>query len=190
MAVIEIYTDGSYQPSVNPDVSGWGFVVAGKNVTGSGVVEKPVSRNIDGELMAVKEALLWIQKQSGNQKYAIVYDYQGVGAWAKNEWKANTPLTQGYKDFVSNILMEFALRGIKVSFIWVKGHSGNHYNDIADDLATGAVRKFSNEGIVKTTPSDLEEVSENEKISEILERIANVSKELQSIGDFLVENFK
>lgn len=189
MSTIKIYTDGSYQQSVNPNVSGWSFVVAEHNLHGSGVVQNPVSRNIDGELMAVQEALLWIEKDSQDKvkEYEIIYDYQGVGAWAKNEWNANTPLTQGYKKFVGDMLISLLNKGVRVNFKWVKGHSGNEYNEIADDLAKVAVIDFTENNVIKKIPRALLKYDE---AKEILNRIEKIQEELNLVSNFLVENFK
>ncbi|XAG97728.1 Rnase H [Enterococcus phage VRE9_4] len=106
--------------------------------TASGIVSNPVSRQIDGEIQAAKEAINWCLENiidKVNTKIEIYHDYEGLGKWADNLWKTNKPLTTEYKLFVSNARFS----GLKVYFIWEKGHNNNFFNEIADELATSAV---------------------------------------------------
>jgi ribonuclease HI len=72
--------------------------------------------------------------KNGINKVEIYHDYEGIGAWADRRWKANNPLTQGYRDFVAE-----ARQNMEISFVKVKAHSGNKYNEIADKLAKEAL---------------------------------------------------
>ena len=72
--------------------------------------------------------------KNGINKVEIYHDYEGIGAWADRHWKANNPLTQGYRDFVAE-----ARQTMEISFVKVKAHSGNKYNEIADKLAKEAL---------------------------------------------------
>ena len=60
------------------------------------------SRNVVGELEAVKMSLQWLQ-QKKIKEVAIFYDYEGISCkWVTGEWKANLPLTQQYAQEVRN----------------------------------------------------------------------------------------
>jgi ribonuclease HI len=72
---------------------------------------------------------------NGVKSVEIYHDYEGIGAWADRRWKANNPLTQGYRDFVAE-----ARKTLEIKFVKVKGHSGNKYNDMADRLAKAALQ--------------------------------------------------
>ena len=95
--------------------------------------EAAKQRNVAGEVMGSRLAIEYCLKNSIN-KVEIYHDYEGIGAWADRRWKANNPLTQGYRDFVAE-----ARQNMEISFVKVKAHSGNKYNEIADKLAKKAL---------------------------------------------------
>ena len=64
----------------------------------------------------------------------IYHDYEGIARWCTGEWKANKTGTQAYKKFYDDLKKD-----VQINFIKVKGHSGNKYNDIADQLAKQAI---------------------------------------------------
>lgn len=131
--MVKIYTDGSYKPSVNPNVAGWAFVVNG--FAQSGIVLDPVSRNIDGEIEAAKKAIAFAI-ENYNEDVEIYHDYQGIGAWADYKWKRNKELTRDYADFVQKAREKYEH---KISFVWVRGHNGDEMNEVADEHAGNAV---------------------------------------------------
>lgn len=125
---VRVYVDGSFS-NANAH-AGWGFVAVKDNkeiFSASGVSKEPaLSRNIDGELQASIEAILWAEKE--NIEITICHDYEGIGRWATGEWKANSEVAKQYVDFI---------RKHKVPhFVKVSAHSGNKWNDRADELAS------------------------------------------------------
>lgn len=92
-------------------------------------------RNVAGELKSVMYVLSYAFNKN-IQMIDIYYDYLGIENWAANLWKANNPLTQGYKDYFKKIS-----QSIKVNFHKVKSHSNIKYNDIADELAKKAIQQ-------------------------------------------------
>ncbi len=95
--------------------------------------EAAKQRNVAGEVMGSRLAIEYCLK-NGINKVEIYHDYEGIGAWADRRWKANNPLTQGYRDFVAE-----ARQNMEISFVKVKAHTGNKYNEIADKLAKRAL---------------------------------------------------
>lgn len=93
-------------------------------------------RNVAGEIMAVIRALTWCQKQ-GIPAVTIYYDYQGLESWATGAWKANTPLTQAYAALFKEL-------PIHITWVKVKGHSGEPYNDLVDEMAKQAAQSDEN----------------------------------------------
>lgn len=146
----ELYVDGSYIDGS----TGYG-VVALKNksvvaelsgaVPSSGV---DGSRQVAGELVAVKEALKWCLEHSIKEVW-IYYDYFGIEKWATGKWKTNLPLTSEYARYVKAC-------PIKIHWCKVNSHSGNRWNDRADLLAK--------QGAAATTPK-----SGPDAISELIE---------------------
>lgn len=139
-------------PKVTDDFSGYSAFVdgsfnKGKQQYGSGVVilkngevvdELSIPGNdatfldsfqIAGEVIASLEAIKWAVDHQLD-KIIIHYDYQGIESWAVGDWKTNKPISQFYKKEFDQVS-----RNISVSFVKVKGHSGDKYNDRADYLA-------------------------------------------------------
>lgn len=133
----QIYVDGSF---LN-DLVGYGLVILKNNqvVTElSGSVSDTFAqgtRNIAGELFAVEEAIGWC-KQNGVREISIYYDYKGIEKWASGEWKAKIPLTRRYAEFV---------RKSQINIYWHKiaGHTGNKWNERADELAKAEASSIS-----------------------------------------------
>lgn len=199
---MKIYVDGSYKQSVNSNVAGWAFAAFDENDvllhTAHSVVENPASRQIDGELEATLEALKWVQANKetyflNGGKVEIFHDYEGIGKWARNEWKTNTDLTKGYKESVNALMLSLISGDQKVEtvFSWVKGHSKNAGNDLVDRLAGQAIL----ESVVNPTKEEapakqqiLVDKEEIEKILGLLEYVAivpNVLTAKEHLSDLL-----
>lgn len=95
--------------------------------------EAAQQRNVAGEIMGSKLAIDHCVA-NGIRYVEIYHDYEGIGAWADRRWKANNPLTQGYRDFVAE-----ARKNMDIRFVKVKAHAGNKYNELADKLAKKAL---------------------------------------------------
>lgn len=93
-----------------------------------------VHRNVAGEIMGARRAIEYCMEQ-GIKSVDVYHDYNGLGHWGNGTWKTNTQLTRDYSEFVSE-----ARKRLDIKFIRVKGHSGNKYNDIADKLASDALK--------------------------------------------------
>ena len=126
---IEIYVDGSF---IDGRV-GYGLVILRDGVSAgefSGSVENEEylsARQVAGELFAVGKALQWC-KINGEMSVTIYYDYTGIECWATGKWKAKLPLTQRYTAFVRS-------SGIRISWQKVAAHTGDFWNERADELA-------------------------------------------------------
>lgn len=89
--------------------------------------------NVAGEIMGAVTAISYCLEQ-GIPALEIHHDYEGVAKWAKGEWKANKPGTQAYAAVCRD-----ARKSLALTFVKVKGHSGDTYNDLADLLAKKAL---------------------------------------------------
>ena len=85
-------------------------------------------------MLGVFNALDWAIEK-GYSKIKIYYDYEGIGKWAKQEWKANSEVAKMYLT-----KMKIYMTIIEIEFIKVKGHSNNKYNERADRLAKDALK--------------------------------------------------
>ena len=90
-------------------------------------------RNVAGEIMGARLAIAWCLDHD-IPAVRICHDYNGVGKWGNDEWKANLPMTQSYKRYVAE-----ARKRMKITFVKVTAHAGNRYNEKADQLAKEAL---------------------------------------------------
>lgn len=90
-------------------------------------------RNVAGEITG---AMIVIRYCIENNIPAveIYHDYEGVSKWADGLWKANKEGTKNYAEFCRT-----ARNHVNISFVKVKGHSGDKFNDEADILAKKAL---------------------------------------------------
>lgn len=140
MATLEIYTDGACKG--NPGPGGWGALLR------YGAQEKELfggeahTTNNRMELMAVIEGLGILTRACD----AIVYtDSQYVKngieswihGWKRNGWKTADKKPVKNADLWQRLDTEVARH--KVTWRWVKGHSGHEFNERADQLANRGV---------------------------------------------------
>jgi ribonuclease HI len=129
--VISIWTDGS----ASIGRGGWAFVAEQ-----DGTIRHEQSGTAEGrsermELMAVVEALRWAQGTKGLVR--IVSDHQTIVLKAKRiipHPRGRKKYARLWEDFdqLSKLLCD------RVEFAWVKGHSGEPFNERADHLAAKA----------------------------------------------------
>ena len=136
----KIYVDGSFGGSLTK--AGWAWVCVKDEVIlgeGSGVTPWDAeSRNIDGECMAVMEALRWAKSRA--MRAMIVHDYLGLSAWAYGEWKAKSTMAEKYVQAVRPIV-----RDLQVVFRHIRGHQGNKWNEYVDRKAKEARESYQPE---------------------------------------------
>ena len=137
-----VYTDGAC--SGNPGPGGWGAVILDekKNETNISGEEKSTTNN-RMELVAPIMALRKIKKASEIIIYTdSTYLKNGITTWIKN-WEKNGWKSVSKKPVKNKDLWIILSRLSKEQIIdwkWIKAHSGNKYNEIADKLATEAIR--------------------------------------------------
>jgi ribonuclease HI len=136
-----IYTDGAC--SGNPGPGGWGAIILNEeNETNISGKEKSTTNN-RMELMAPIMALRKIKKASKIIIYTdSIYLKNGITTWIKN-WEKNGWKNANKKP-VKNKDLWVTLNELSkehvINWKWVKAHAGNKYNEIADKLATEAIR--------------------------------------------------
>ena len=137
-----IYTDGAC--SGNPGPGGWGAVILNEEKNDTNISGKEQSTtNNRMELMAPIMALKKIKKASKIIIYTdSIYLKNGITIWIKN-WEKNGWKNSNRK-LVKNKDLWVALNELSkeqiIDWKWVKAHAGNKYNEIADKLATEAIR--------------------------------------------------
>ena len=145
--MIKIYTDGAC--SGNPGPGGWGYVILenGKLHTGKGSESQTTNNRM--ELMAAIKALESARADESLYLYTdSTYLQKGITEWIVN-WKKNNWITSSKKP-VSNkdlwIKIDQLNLELDIKWKWVKAHQSDNsddtlYNNMADELATGAIHK-------------------------------------------------
>lgn len=130
------YVDGSFNVATGEYAFGAVIFHNGKEHHFNGKsndAELATMRNVAGEIDGSKCAMKYAV-DNGVDEIDIYYDYQGIESWCTGAWKTNKEGTIAYKAFYDDIKDK-----LKVNFKKVKGHSGDKYNDKADELAKQAV---------------------------------------------------
>lgn len=147
MKEIEIYTDGAC--SGNPGVGGWAAILIyrGKEKEISGSELETTNNRM--ELKAVIMGLTALKEKCSVKLYsdsAYVVNSINNGwlfSWALNNWK-----TAGKDPVANRDLWEQLLELTKkhpTTFIKVKGHSDNEFNNRCDKLAVSEIKKLKND---------------------------------------------
>lgn len=126
------FVDGSFNKGKQQYGSGVVILKDGSVIDELSITGTPdfiESYQIAGETIATLEAIRWAVDHKVD-KISIHYDYQGIESWAKGDWKTNKPISEYYKKEFDRLSTK-----TNVSFVKVKGHSGDKYNDRADYLA-------------------------------------------------------
>lgn len=132
MKEVEIYTDGSCLN--NPGPGGWASILKFGNI------EKMISggeantTNNKMELLAVINALKLLKYSC---KVTVITDSQYVvnafnNGWIYN-WERQEFLNRKNSDLWKELLQLSRIHSI--TFRWIKGHAGHHYNELCDSEA-------------------------------------------------------
>ena len=133
---VEIYVDGSYYAGTKEFSYGMVVLINGKEEKFSQKMTDPElaqMRNVAGEIKG-SEAAMQYALDHKIPSIIIYHDYQGIASWCLGEWKTNKEGTKAYKKYYDSVQDK-----LQVTFVKVKGHSGDHYNDMADELAKSVI---------------------------------------------------
>ena len=140
---IKIYTDGAC--SGNPGNGGWGAVLLYKDHEKKISGHQKDTTNNRMEMMAVIEALKAVKKSQADiiiytdSKYVQNGITSWIHSWKKNGWKGSNKKPVKNVDLWQDLDLESSKHNI--DWQWVKGHNGDKYNEIADELATNAIKR-------------------------------------------------
>lgn len=147
MKKVTLYTDGAC--SGNPGVGGWGAVLMfnGHEKAISGAVADTTNNRM--EISAVIYGLECLKEPCevsvySDSAYTVnAFSNGWIYGWEKNGWKKtdNKPVLN---DDLWKTLLQLT-RIHKVTFIKVKGHADNEYNNRCDKLATDAIKNYKAE---------------------------------------------
>jgi len=143
MKNITIYTDGAC--SGNPGMGGWGAILmygqTKKEISGF----EQLTTNNKMELTAAIEALGLLKEKCEVELYSDsaylcnAFNNGWIEKWQKNNFIGSNKEPVKNKDLWEKLINfnEFH----KITFIKVKGHADNQFNNRCDELATGEIKK-------------------------------------------------
>ena len=137
---LTVYTDGSCLG--NPGPGGWAWAVPeGPCAAGA----EPTTTNQRMEITAALEAL----RGNPDGDIVIVSDSTYVvkcftdrwwSGWQRRGWKNSQGKPVANRDLWEPMIEAALADNRSVTFQWVKGHSGDRWNDVVDEMATTAAR--------------------------------------------------
>jgi ribonuclease HI len=143
---IKIYTDGACVG--NPGPGGWAAIILANNEKKELFGGEKLTTNNRMELTAAIKALEYCDAQEGKQpslKQIRIYTdstyvKEGITVWINN-WEKNNWKTADKKN-VKNVDLWKKLKELvksnQIDWHWIKGHSDDPMNDLADKLAKEA----------------------------------------------------
>ncbi len=137
---ITIYTDGGCNP--NPGPGGWGAVLIQDDGTEIELSDgdKDTTNN-RMEMSAVLTALNHLPEKHHvdlyvDSQYVKNGITQWIAGWRRKNWRTSTGSPVKNKDLWQKL--DAAVNRHEITWHWVKGHAGDHYNERVDELATAA----------------------------------------------------
>lgn len=146
MEKILIYTDGAC--SGNPGPGGWGAILMykehKKEISGG---EKETTNNIM-EITAVIQALKQLKQPCkfevevySDSAYVVnAFNKGWIYNWEKNNWKTSSKEPVKNKELWQELYE--LVKKVSATFIKVKGHSDNEFNNRCDELARNEIEKL------------------------------------------------
>lgn len=143
MSLIEIYSDGSSLMPRKPGGYGWLIVVGGEKITeGSGWLRR--ADNNDAEVEGAYQGILAAVQLFGvNREFVLCSDSQIILGWINGSYTfKRDPVNPRF----------FQIKGLTsdldLQTRWIRGHSGNIFNERCDALATlGRLRNLQGSGL-------------------------------------------
>ena len=143
---IKVYTDGACVG--NPGPGGWAAVIISNEKKEEIFGGEKLTTNNRMELTAAIKALEFFSKKEGNQPSLnhikiytdSIYLKEGITTWI-NVWEKNNWKTSDKKN-VKNVdlwkKLKELVKSYEIEWCWIKGHSDDPMNDLADKLAKKA----------------------------------------------------
>lgn len=130
------FVDGSFDVKTGRYGSGVVLLYQGEEKTFYKAGNHPAlvsMRNVAGEITASVMAMRYAVA-NGFSELMIYHDYEGIAKWCQGEWKTERDGTKLYKQYYISIQDK-----LSISFVKVSAHTGNYYNEMADELAKKAL---------------------------------------------------
>jgi ribonuclease HI len=155
-----VFTDGAC--SGNPGPGGWGWSIVG-GISANGAEKKSTNQRM--ELWAVLDALTTIvpledgtiEVVSDSTYVVNCFNNRWWPGWEAKGWKNSQKQPVANQDLWKPLVALYKRNRDRITFRWVKGHSGNPMNDKVDALAVAAAQcqtertEFALDGTVTIT---------------------------------------
>ena len=132
-----VYTDGACLG--NPGPGGWAWAVPGGDWACG---PDPDTTNQRMELRAVLEALQELDgpvEVVSDSTYVVkCFQDRWYEGWIRRGWRNSNRKPVANQGLWKPLIGLYLPRQDEISFRWVKGHSGDEWNEIVDQLAVGA----------------------------------------------------
>ena len=151
---LQVYVDGSYNDKtgefsyaaipvedeyiIKDILSGKGKLIGVKNV-----------RQIAGELYAALAGVDYAIA-NGHKRVVIIHDYIGICYHATGVWERNEASSIAYYNE-----MQSRMKKIEIIFVKVNGHSGDLFNNLADEIAKSELDIYNTKEIAKWLEKDV-----------------------------------
>ena len=148
MDCLHIYVDGSY--NITTEKYAYALVAVKDNIVEyieNGKSEDNSNKNIRqiaGELEATVRGLEYALRQN-EKKVVIFHDYAGIAHHATGFWERKEQSSIDYYNKMRSLMD----KGIEVIFVKVDSHTGDLYNEIADEKCKEALSIASNNEVYK-----------------------------------------
>lgn len=144
MKKVIIYTDGAC--SGNPGPGGWGTILMYEDIKKEISGGKKDTTNNVMEITAVIEGLKLLKYPCeveiySDSAYVVnAFNQDWIANWKKNGWKNSKKEDVKNRELWEEL--ESLIKEHEVTFIKVKGHSDNEYNNRCDELARKAIKEI------------------------------------------------
>lgn len=134
---ITVYTDGSCIG--NPGPGGFaGLIIDSDCITAEIKGSRKDTTNIRMELTAIIEILKFLKKPIevvvfSDSEYCVKGINERLENWIRNDWKGSNRKKVANIDLWKEYLTVSKLHKVKAE--WIRSHSGNKYNEMANDIA-------------------------------------------------------
>jgi len=184
MERLKAYLDGSYD--INKNIGGWAYVLLDEqdNILDKNSGALTQATNNICELYA----LYSLVKDLPEKSYVLVYSDSQYLVNMFTIWKEKF-LENPYKyknyEFIKSILNIMEEKELTVNFYWVKGHSDNRYNNLANNLANKA--RIEKEKALENAENNLIKKNKSEiKELELVSKLTALLLEKKPINTFIV----
>lgn len=139
--IVQIYTDGGCEP--NPGIGGWAAILLYQGHVKELSGGETNSTNNRMELMAAIRALEALKRPCQVCLYTdSKYLKLGVTEWLPNWKRRNWTRKEGaLKNEDLWRLLDALTKKHTITWEWVRGHAGDHYNERCDLLAQDAIQR-------------------------------------------------